>query len=202
MPTKFLQKVARVQQTTQSDVFLYIRPVVMKMPLPIRYYDDPFLPFGKAIIQATRDIVCGYVFDFAAYLAIGAAGAIALERTLSLLTEDNVSVLDGRFSGKSYVTLTDETAFISDALTLDDATDLNAYLQRDDRSAFIVGGDSTQAQSVPVGAGVFSGTNLFIHAGVNQINPYRIMGDEVIYADSGEDFALFIRNQIEKANNP
>ncbi len=195
MPARFLQKIRHVQHISNSDSLLYIRPVVMKMPLPIRRYDDPFLPFGKAIIQATQDIVCGYIFDFAAYLAIGAAGAIALERTLSLISQDNFTVLDGRFAGAEYATITDEIAFMSDALTVDNSADLPFYLHRDDRSAFVYDED-VAVTSLPVGAGTFNAQALIVHIADNQTHRFRIFGDELIYADSGDDFARYIRAQL------
>ncbi|MEO1441816.1 MAG: hypothetical protein AAFV33_15570, partial [Chloroflexota bacterium] len=79
----FSQKLARIQAKNGSDVLLLMRPLMSDMPAPMHYYDDPFFPFSKAIIGATRDVVCGYVFDFPAYLVHGAAGAVALERSMA-----------------------------------------------------------------------------------------------------------------------
>src|SRR4051812_25649910 len=93
-------------------------PRLTKMPLPMQRYDDPFLPFGKAIIAATQDLVCAYVFDLAAYLAIGAAGAVALERTIAFVGENNLTVLHAWFADSGYISAAE--AFGVDAVTLAD----------------------------------------------------------------------------------
>jgi hypothetical protein len=59
----FYDKLRAAQSQRESDLALLLAPKLAKMPLPIARYDDPFLPFGKAIIDATRDLVCAYVFD-------------------------------------------------------------------------------------------------------------------------------------------
>lgn len=188
----FLEKLTAIQAETESDLILVIRPEVMLMPLAVRIYDDPFFPFGKAIIQATRDLVVGYQFDFAAYLRLGAAGAIALERTLSLIAGERLAIIDGNFWDERFAIVSDETAFVSDALTISHSQLIETYCQRDDRSAFVYTDDLT---GIPAGAGI-------IHDGVIQINqgatitPLRLIGDAVIYADSGHDFAQTIRQRL------
>ncbi len=101
-------------------------------------HDDPFLPFGKAIIDATHDLCCAYVFDLAAYLSLGASGAIALERTIAYVPAPLIKILDGPFTRAEYVRVASESAFAVDAVTLAtlDSTVLIPLLQAD-RGVFI-----------------------------------------------------------------
>ena len=77
MPGSFADRLAAAQRTNRSTLALVMAPRLLQIPLPMQRFDDPFLPFGKAIIAATRDVVCAYIFDLAAYLAVGAAWNMA-----------------------------------------------------------------------------------------------------------------------------
>jgi hypothetical protein len=96
---------------------IMLAPVVSSLPLAIQRYDDPFLPFGKAVIQGTRDLVQIYVFDLAAYLALGGAGAVALERTIRYVDEQIITIIHGPFSRQAFAGLTDIISFGADAVT-------------------------------------------------------------------------------------
>jgi hypothetical protein len=144
--------------------------------MPLQSYDDPFLPFGKAIIAATRDLVRAYVFDLAAYLALGAAGAVALERTIAYVGEDNLTVLHGAFVGGDYAEAA--RGFAADAVTLVDAADAEPY------------------QRTGVGTFLLQGETLTLVGGALRL---RLLGDEVLYAGSGEDFAERARAALERA---
>ncbi len=107
-----------IEQIRLGKVALRMNPQLLKLPLPIQRFDDPFLPFGKAIIGATRDIVGAYLFDLASYLALGGAGAVALERTLRYVGDDVVTILHGAFSDIAYATVADKIAFGVDFITV------------------------------------------------------------------------------------
>src|SRR5690606_27503216 len=112
----FFKKLRNAVQSRSSTTLVLLSPAFEKMPLPMQRYDEPFLPFGKAIIDATHDLVAGYVFDLEAYLIPGAAGMIALERTISYLPSDLIEVLPGAFSTTAMtpgITLTMNTDSIS-----------------------------------------------------------------------------------------
>ena len=149
------------------------------MPLPMQRLDDPFLPFGKAIINATRDLVCAYVFDFAAYLAIGAAGAVALERTIAYAGTDQtaMTVLHGLFVGVGYVEAASDNAFNVDAVTLAQAADAAAYQARGIGICLSPQTDTWE----------FLGTDLKL----------RLAGESVLYAGRGEDFAEQVRGALQ-----
>jgi hypothetical protein len=181
----FLDKVRRLH--AESDLVLLLRPEVMKMPLPIRRYDDPFLPFGKAIIKQTRNVVCGYMFDLAAYLAIGAAGAIALERTLSYIAGEKLAIIHGAFASAAFATISDENAFAADAVTLAPGADVGAYIQRADRGALTITSNHIVDYRYDITANTLTLTDVTL----------RVIGDDVVYADSSDDFAQAIRSQLE-----
>jgi hypothetical protein len=101
-------------------------------------YDDPFLPYMRSIYAATEELVCAYLFSFADYLAIGAAGAIALERSIALVSETHITILDARFSVADYERVWDEAAFGCDAVTITTDAPLTAFQKRTDRQAFTV----------------------------------------------------------------
>jgi hypothetical protein len=119
---------ARLTQGAARPLLL-MNPVLTRMPLPMQRFDDPFLPFGRAIVEATRAHVGGYVFDFAAYLAIGAAGVVALERTIALLKGDSAlaAILHGPLWGPHYARAVSLDALALDAVTLCQAEDAAAY---------------------------------------------------------------------------
>jgi hypothetical protein len=160
-------------------------PRLLQMPLPVQRYDDPFLPFGKATIDATQDLLCGYMFDLAAYLAIGAAGAVALERTIAYAGQASVNILHGPFPSPDYAEAAGAAAFNVDAVTLTESIYAENYLRT---------GVEVLARDGVGEVGVFSQENstLTIHDVV-----LRLLGDDVLYAGRGNDFADAVRAAVE-----
>jgi hypothetical protein len=113
----FLDKLEKRLVPSSENVAIVLAPKVTTMPLPVRVYDEPFLPFGKSVINATIDLVAAYIFDFASYSALGAAGMIALERTLAYAS-DAFTIAHGPFCYNHYSVLTDDTSFGFDAITV------------------------------------------------------------------------------------
>lgn len=180
--TDFLTKLDKLMGQGLKTM-LTINPTVERMPLPIRRYDDPFLPFGKAVINATRDLVCGYLFNFADYMALGAAGAVALERTIAYAGFDRLSIIHGPFANKEYVRLLDVAAFNADAITF--------VYKIEGRYAVIDGNAHTM--------GKFDLATRCIM--VNSRPEISIAGDDVLYADFGEDFAMIIQKVLKDFND-
>jgi hypothetical protein len=112
------------RQKNGSALAIGLAPRLDKLPLPIQRYDDPFLPYGRAIIEATSDLVSAYVFHLGAYLALGAAGAIALERTIAAVPMHLVKILHAPFATADFVRASFEDAFGADAVTLAPTTDV------------------------------------------------------------------------------
>src|SRR5258708_17635461 len=114
----FLIQLEWAQQHNNSTRASGIAPALNKLLYEIQRYDDPFLPFGKAIIDSTADLVCGYVFHLGPYLALGAAGAKALERTIAYVPDYLVKIFHGPFVSKELISAAFE-GFGVDAVTLD-----------------------------------------------------------------------------------
>jgi hypothetical protein len=200
MQVDFISKLEHIQRAHQSRVALTLAPYVSRMPGVIQKYDDPFFPFSKAIIQATRDVVCAYVFDFAAYLAIGAAGAIALERTVAYARGDTVTILHGPFASPSYVHLMDENAFGVDAVTLDNVQYLDHYITRRDRSAFVVARGEPTRLDAPHNGGIYwLEAGLFTTIGSDgSVIDIQLADEAALYAVSTPDFAERTRDLVDQ----
>ena len=93
----FLDKLSRAQQKNRSYLCVGLDIVVATTPLPLQYHDEPMLPFARAIIEATQDLVCAYKPNLGFFLAEGAAGIVALERIVRAIPPDIPIILDGKF---------------------------------------------------------------------------------------------------------
>ncbi|MFQ3646826.1 MAG: hypothetical protein SNJ54_05755 [Anaerolineae bacterium] len=160
-----------IAQQKSKGLALHFCPRVVDLPLPMQRFDDPFLPYGKAVINASREHVSLYVFDVPSYLAIGAAGAVALERTIDFLNDEIPCVLHGPFGGAAFVKLLDKLAFGADALTISREQGVVELI--DDKA-------QRQGEWMPSGE---------IQLGYNaQVLKLRVLGDEFVYAHRQFDF--------------
>jgi hypothetical protein len=175
----FFTKLDAAQRSRTSSIALLLSPRMDRLPLPIQRYDDPFLPLSRAIIEATQDIVCAYVFDFAAYMALAAAGARALERAIGFVNPDTVKVLHGPFVGTAYSAMVERTAFDVDAITIYQADDV-AYYQRHAPFGAV--------QSGPL----IAATKLTISDGLS----LYVTDEDVMFAGRGDDFAEQVRERV------
>jgi len=91
---RYLEKLQAIQQKNDSWLCVGLDPVPDRMPLPALQWDDPVLPFNKAIIDATADLVCAYKPNLGFYLQWGAAGVVALERTIAYIPSEIPIILD------------------------------------------------------------------------------------------------------------
>ena len=114
----FNERLNAAQSHHQSTLAVGLAPSLKTLPLAMQSHDDPFLPFGKSVIEATNEVVCAYVFHLAAYLALGAAGAVALERTIAFVPSDILKILHGPFGSPEFAPMALEGAFNVDAVTL------------------------------------------------------------------------------------
>lgn len=161
-----------IAQHKSKKLALHFCPRVVDLPLPMQRFDDPFLPYGKAVINASREHVSLYVFDVPSYLAIGAAGAVALERTIDFLNDEIPCVLHGPFGGAAFTKLLDKLAFGADALTI-----------RREQGTIELINEQAQRQ----GEWVQSTAEMLIgHDAQNAV--LRVLGDEFVYAHRQFDF--------------
>jgi hypothetical protein len=130
--TNFYNRVAELDDVRRKALML--KPDLNSLPLPIQRYDDPFLPLGKEVVRATESNVGIYIFDMASYFATGAAGIVALERTIAYARNRSLTILHGPFTGKHYGTLTNLAV---DAFTVSTEQDHAYYLQNSPYTPFL-----------------------------------------------------------------
>lgn len=93
--TDFLSKLQSIQQKNDSWLCVGLDPTPAKLPLEtVSRHDEPVLPFNKAIIDATADLVCAFKPNLGFYLQWGAAGIIALERTIAYIPDEIPVIVD------------------------------------------------------------------------------------------------------------
>jgi orotidine-5'-phosphate decarboxylase len=90
----YLHKLKAAQEENNSWLCVGLDPQPGKLPLPAMKWDEPLLPFNKAIIDATVDLVCAYKPNLGFYLQWGAAGIIALERTIAYIPRHIPIIVD------------------------------------------------------------------------------------------------------------
>ena len=91
----YLEKLKNAQDKNNSWVCIGLDPQPEKLPIQATHqWDEPVLPFNKAIIDATADIACAFKPNLGFYLQWGAAGMIALERTIQYIPDDIPIIID------------------------------------------------------------------------------------------------------------
>jgi orotidine-5'-phosphate decarboxylase len=90
----YLDKLGAAQQQNNSWLCIGLDPQPERLPAPALKWDEPILLFNKAIIDATADLICAYKPNLGFYLQWGAAGVIALERTIAYIPEGIPIIVD------------------------------------------------------------------------------------------------------------
>lgn len=90
----YLEKLKAAQERNNSWLCVGLDPDVDRLRVDVLKWDEPVLPFNKAIIDATADLVCAYKPNLGFYLQWGAAGVIALERTIAYIPRHIPIILD------------------------------------------------------------------------------------------------------------
>lgn len=90
----YLDKLKQIQDKNKSWLCIGLDPDPERLRVDYLKWDEPILPFNKAIIDATVDLVCAYKPNLGFYLQWGAAGVIALERTIAYIPQDIPIVID------------------------------------------------------------------------------------------------------------
>ncbi len=90
----YLEKLQAVQEKNNSWLCVGLDPDPARLRVDVLKWDEPILPFNKAIIDATADLVCAFKPNLGFYLTWGAAGIIALERTIAYIPDHIPVILD------------------------------------------------------------------------------------------------------------
>ena len=90
----YLEKLQTIQEKNNSWLCVGLDPDPARLRVDVLKWDEPVFPFNKAIIEATADLVCAYKPNLGFYLMWGAAGVIALERTIAYIPDHIPVILD------------------------------------------------------------------------------------------------------------
>ena len=90
----YIDKLKAAQERNNSWLCIGLDPQPELLPAPTLKWDEPILPFNKAVVEATSDLVCTYKPNLGFYLQWGAAGIIALERTIAYIPDDIPIIID------------------------------------------------------------------------------------------------------------
>lgn len=91
---RYIEKLHHAQQKNDSWLCVGLDPDPSRLRVDVLKWDEPVLPFNKAIIDATADLVCAYKPNLGFYLQWGAAGVMALERTIAYIPDHIPIILD------------------------------------------------------------------------------------------------------------
>lgn len=90
----YLDKLIAAQTKNNSWLCVGLDPDPVRLRVDVFKWDEPILPFNKEIIDRTADLVCAYKPNLGFYLQWGAAGVIALERTIAYIPKSIPVILD------------------------------------------------------------------------------------------------------------
>ncbi|HAR63030.1 MAG: orotidine-5'-phosphate decarboxylase [Candidatus Margulisiibacteriota bacterium] len=106
-----------------------------KIPLILRKEKSPILFFNKAIIDATKDLVCAYKPNMAFYESLGVEGLALLKETLSYIPQNIPVILDAKRGDIGNTAAMYAKAIFEDLKA--DATTLHPYMGYDSVQPFL-----------------------------------------------------------------
>ncbi len=95
---RFLRKLTNAQESTNSWACVGLDPAMDRLPDAIRNAESPLVTFGRAIVEATADLVCAFKPNLAFWLAEGPAGLCALQAVVAAIPDHIPVILDGKFN--------------------------------------------------------------------------------------------------------
>ena len=145
MTTTLNEKLREAQQRSRSWLCVGLDPVMERLPEAVRVSDTPLLAFGRAIVQATVDLVCAYKPNLGFWLAEGAAGLSALQAVIAGIPDHLPVILDAKFGDVGHTAVAYARAAFdqlgADAVTTNPYLGVDAlrpFLDRPDRGIFVL----------------------------------------------------------------
>jgi orotidine-5'-phosphate decarboxylase len=135
----FTDKLTVAQQTNNSWLCVGLDPVMEQLPQVVLGSDAPMLTFGRAIVEATADLVCAYKPNLGFWLAEGPAGLRALQELVSEIPKHLPIILDAKFNDVGHTAAAYARAAFS-TLGVDGVT-TNPYLGLDALRPFLASKD-------------------------------------------------------------
>ena len=130
----FLQKLENARKKNNSLLCVGLDTDLSKVPDNIKKSAESLFEFNKAIIDATKDLVCCYKPNIAFYEAEGIPGLQALEKTIDYIPKDIPIILDAK-RGDIGNTCDKYAAACFDQMKVDAVT-LSPYMGYDSISPF------------------------------------------------------------------
>jgi hypothetical protein len=195
---EFLAKLSALREKRESNLALFLNPRLENLPLSIARFDEPFLPYGKEIIRTTQDLVVAYVFDLASYFSLGAAGIVALERSIRY-AGDSITILHAPFASGEYSAMADMTGLGVDAITVTSKELIQTYLEKPPYTAFAIHKGDISSTELPEAGGLLS----FDRDRISYLNLMRyqenlqLTSQKLLAFNRGEDYLEQLRLVLE-----
>lgn len=141
----FKERLLKAARTNRSWVCVGLDFEINSVAPSVREDDNPILAFNRAIIEATRDLVCAYKPNVAFYEKHGERGWTSLRKTIELVPEEIPVILDCKRGDVGSTARAYAEAYFDDLCV--DAVTLSPYMGSDsiepftnyeDRGVFIV----------------------------------------------------------------
>ncbi|MFC1559810.1 orotidine-5'-phosphate decarboxylase [Candidatus Margulisiibacteriota bacterium] len=133
--TKFLDKLDGTVKKNNSLLCVGLDIDMKKIPISLLNKEDPIFNFNKAIIDATKDLVCSYKPNIAFYEMYGTYGIEALIRTIEYAGQFAPVILDAKRGDIGHTA----SAYVKSIFEIfkADATTVSPYLGHDSLQPFI-----------------------------------------------------------------
>ena len=92
----FLTKLRSIQRKNDSLLCIGLDTDPLKVPEFLYKWGDPQFEFNRAIIDATKDLVCAYKLNISFYESVGEHGWYTVHQTLARIPEEIVTIGDGK----------------------------------------------------------------------------------------------------------
>jgi len=92
----FTKKFKKAIRETNSHLIVGLDTDVKKIPQFLLSFENPAAEFNRIVIEATKDLVCGYKLNIAFYEKEGESGWKTLKQTLTNIPETLITIADAK----------------------------------------------------------------------------------------------------------
>ncbi len=131
----FTERFRSVQEATRSLLCVGLDVDASKIPAHLKHDPEPVLAFNRAIIDATKDLVCAYKPNLAFYEAMGESGWRILRETVRMIPKSVITIGDAK-RGDIGNTAAQYARALFDDLGFDSVT-VNPYMGFDSVDPFL-----------------------------------------------------------------
>jgi len=131
----FIEKLDSAVKKNNSLLCIGLDIDLKKMPASLLNKGDPIFDFNKAIIDATKDLVCAYKPNIAFYEMYGIYGIQALIKTIEYASDDIPIILDAKRGDVGHTAAAYAKSIFE--IYKADATTINPYLGYDSVEPFL-----------------------------------------------------------------